>query len=191
MAQRDIYSCICPVLKKIFLEPNVGMHIALYFGTDRRNIMKTLILGVGNLLWGDEGIGVHAARELLEEELPEGTKVLDVGTSILDTLTELEKSERVIVLDAIKAEGIPGTVYRLDIDCCESPNDIASMHGFDIFALLALTGRNMPTEVIALGIEPASLDWSTKLSPQVSKALPFLLDSVKREIRGQDPYFRL
>jgi hypothetical protein len=38
-----------------------------------RNIMKTLILGIGNLLWGDEGIGVHAARELLEEELPEGT----------------------------------------------------------------------------------------------------------------------
>jgi Ni,Fe-hydrogenase maturation factor len=65
------------------------------------------------------------------------------------------------------------------------------MHGFDIFALLALTGRNMPAEVIALGIEPASLDWSTKLSPQVSKALPFLLDSVRREISGQDPYFRL
>jgi hydrogenase maturation protease len=124
--------------------------------------MKTLILGIGNLLWGDEGIGVHAARELLEEELPEGTKVLDLGT-----------------------------VYRLDIDSCESPNDIASMHGFDIFALLALTGRNMPAEVIALGIEPANLDWSTKLSPQVSKALPFLLDSVKREISGQDPYFRL
>ena len=153
--------------------------------------MKTLILGIGNLLWGDEGIGVHAARELLEEELPEGTKVLDIGTSVLDALGELENSERVIVLDAIKAEGIPGTVYRLDIENCESPNDIASMHGFDIFALLALTGRNMPAEVIALGIEPASLDWSTKLSPQVSKALPFLLDSVKREIRGQDPYFRL
>ena len=156
-----------------------------------RNIMKTLILGIGNLLWGDEGIGVHAARELLEEELPEGTKVLDLGTSILDALGELENSERVIVLDAIEAEGIPGTVYRLDIDSCESPNDIASMHGFDIFALLALTGRNMPAEVIALGIEPASLDWSTKLSPQVSKALPFLLDSVRREISGQEPYFRL
>ena len=63
--------------------------------------MKTLILGIGNLLWGDEGIGVHAARELREEELPEGTKVLDVGTSILDALGELENSERVIVLDAI------------------------------------------------------------------------------------------
>lgn len=153
--------------------------------------MKTLILGIGNLLWGDEGVGVHAVRELLEEELPEGTKVLEVGTSILDALGELENSERLIVLDAIKAEGIPGTVYRLHIDNCESPNDIASIHGFDVFALLALTGRNMPAEVIAFGIEPASFDWSTKLSPQVSKALPFLLDSVKREISGQIPYFQL
>ena len=101
--------------------------------------MKTLILGIGNLLWGDEGVGVHAARELLGAELPEDTKVLEVGTSILDALGELENSERLIVLDAIKAEGIPGTVYRLHIDNCESPNDIASMHGFDVFALLALT----------------------------------------------------
>jgi len=153
--------------------------------------MKTLVLGIGNLFLGDEGLGVHAARKLLEEELPEGSKVLDVGTSILDTLSELEQTDRLIVIDAIKGKGIPGTIYRMRIERCNSPQDIDSMHKFDVFAVLALTGNNKPTEVIALGIEPAKLDWSVELSPEVSKALPFLVESVKREITGQHPYFQL
>ena len=61
-------------------------------------------MGIGNLLLGDEGVGVHAARELLKEELPEGIKVLEIGTSILDALPELEKAHRVIVLDAMSRE---------------------------------------------------------------------------------------
>lgn len=153
--------------------------------------MKTLILGVGNFFLGDEGVGVHAARKLLDEKLPQGAKVVEVETSILGTLADLEKAERVIILDAIKAEGEPGTVYRLSLERCDSPNDIASMHSLDIFAVLALTGRNKPNEVIALGIEPAREDWTTVLSPEVSRALPFLVDSVKRELKGKKPYFQL
>lgn len=153
--------------------------------------MKTLILGIGNFYLGDEGVGVHAARMLLKETLPPGAKVVEVETSILETLADLEKAKRVILLDAIKAEGEPGTVYRLSIERCDSPNDIASMHSLDIFAVLALTGRNRPDEVIALGIEPAKQDWTTMLSPEVSRALPFLVDSVKRELNGKQPYFQL
>ena len=153
--------------------------------------MKTLILGLGNFFLGDEGLGVHAARKLLDENLPQGAKVLEVETSILETLADLEKAERVIILDAIKAEGDPGTVYRLCIQRCDSPNDIGSMHSLDIFAVLALTGRNKPNEVVALGIEPAKQDWTTKLSPEVSQALPFLVDSVKQELNGKQPYFQL
>lgn len=153
--------------------------------------MKTLVLGIGNLLYGDEGVGVHAARKLLEEKLPDNTKILQVETSALEVLPDLEDYERIIVLDAMETGGIPGTVYRLRIDSCKSPKEIASMHAFDIFAALALAGGNKPSQVIALGVEPANLEWSTELSPQVHRALPFLLDSVKREISGQDPYFQL
>ena len=153
--------------------------------------MRTLILGVGNFFLGDEGVGVHAARRLLDEGLPQEAKVVEVETSILETLADLEKAERVIILDAIKAEGEPGTVYRLCIERCDSPDDINSMHSLDIFAVLALSGRSKPGEVIALGIEPAKQDWTTILSPEVSKALPFLIDSVKRELNGKQPYFQL
>jgi Ni,Fe-hydrogenase maturation factor len=65
------------------------------------------------------------------------------------------------------------------------------MHSLDIFAVLALSGHNKPGDVVALGIEPAKQDWTTNLSPEVSRALPFLVESVKRELSGKQPYFEL
>jgi Ni,Fe-hydrogenase maturation factor len=56
------------------------------------------------------------------------------------------------------------------------------MHGFDIFSVLGLLGRKDPPEVLVFGVEPRDLDWSTELSPEVSDALPFLLEAVRREL---------
>jgi len=145
-------------------------------------LKKTLILGIGNLLLGDEGVGVHAARALLEQGCPNGTEVLEVGTAILDALSALEKAHRVIVLDAMKHDGNPGTVYRIPLERCRRSQSIASMHGFDILRVLALLGRPYPPEVLVFGVEPRSLDWSMELSPEVSEALPFLLKAVRREL---------
>jgi hydrogenase maturation protease len=145
-------------------------------------LKKILVLGIGNLLLGDEGVGVHAARALLKEGCPDGTEVLEVGTAILDALSALEKAHRVIVLDAMKYEGNPGTVYRIPLGRCRSSQCIASIHGFDIFRVLALLGREYPPEVLVFGVEPRHLDWSTELSPEVSEAMPFLLKAVRREL---------
>ena len=95
---------------------------------------------------------------------------MEVETSILDTLADLEKAERVIILDAIKAKGEPGTVYRLCIERCDSPNDIASMHSLDIFAVLALSGLNKPGDVVALGIEPANARELSELGVRITAA---------------------
>jgi hydrogenase maturation protease len=146
-------------------------------------LKKTLVLGIGNLLLGDEGVGVHAARALQREECPREVEILEIGTAILDALPALEKADRVIVLDAMKYDGDPGTIYRIPLGKCESSQCIASMHGFDIFRVLALTGREVPPEVLVLGVEPFYLGWSMELSPQVTDALAFLIESVKREIR--------
>ena len=144
--------------------------------------MVTLVLGIGNLLLGDEGVGVHAARRLLEKDLPAGTKVLEIGTSILDFLPELKTASRIIVMDAIQDRGDPGTVYRIPHYHCRRSRCIASMHGFDLFRVLALTDRDRAPEVLVFGIEPAHLDWSMELSPQVSDAMPFMIEAVLREI---------
>jgi hydrogenase maturation protease len=143
---------------------------------------KTLVLGLGNLLLRDEGVGVHAAHALMRAGVPKQVTVLDIGTAILDALPQLEKARRVIVIDAIKADGAPGSVYRIPFEECARKETIASMHGFDLARVLALTRRKAPPEVIVLGVEPLEIAWSLDLSPPVQEALPFLVDAVRKEI---------
>lgn len=141
-----------------------------------------LVLGIGNLLLGDEGVGVHAAQALIREALPEGVRVLDIGTAILDALLDLETADFVIVVDAVKADCAPGSVYRIPFDEMIHPDCIASMHGFDLSRVLALTQRQTAPEVLVIGVEPATMEWGLELSPDVQSALPIVLDQVRKEI---------
>lgn len=150
---------------------------------------KTVVLGIGNLLLGDEGVGVHAASALTENDgLPAGTEVLAVGTAILDALPALEKADRVIVMDAMKGGGPPGTVYRIPFDECKKPETIASMHGFDLSRVMMLTGRSDLPDVLVFGVEPAQMGWSMELSEPVAAAMPALLEAVSKEAcqKGED-----
>lgn len=149
--------------------------------------MRTLILGLGNELLGDEGVGVHGVRLLQELALPEDTVALEIGTAILDALPELEHAERVIVLDAMKENSPAGTVYKIPLDHCSGSPCIASMHGFDIFRVMALTGRTEPPPVMVFGVEPEMIGWSMSLSPSVAKSLPYLVEAVLRELKT--PHF--
>ncbi|HEX9185544.1 MAG TPA: hydrogenase maturation protease [Vicinamibacteria bacterium] len=146
----------------------------------------TVVLGLGNLLLGDEGVGVHAARALLDAGLP-GAEVLDVGTAILDALPEIGRAERLVVVDAVEAGGPPGSIYRLALDQVRPAATLGGLHGFDLARTLALAGRgDPPPEVVVLGVEPLRLEWSLELSPVVASALPFLLDAVRREVSPAD-----
>ncbi len=145
---------------------------------------RILILGIGNLLLADEGVGVHAAQALRNKDLPEGVSVLDIGTAILEALPELEQADRVIVIDAVVAGKEAGTVYRMAYDDCEKPVQLASVHGFDLSRVLAMTSREIPPPVTVVGIEPARIGWSLELSPAVNGALDTVLRVVEDEIRG-------
>lgn len=142
----------------------------------------TLILGIGNLLLGDEGLGVHAANRLMHSALPEGVQVLEIGTAILDALPDIAAAGRIIVIDAMQADGEPGTVYRVPLAQCQSAPCIGSMHGIDLRRVLALAGRADMPQILAFGIEPAFIGWSMTLSAEVEKALPGLIDAVVTEI---------
>lgn len=143
--------------------------------------MKTLILGIGNLLLCDEGVGVHVARALQQETLPD-VVTLDVGTAFLDAISEIEEADRIIVVDAMKADEAPGTVYRVLFEDCRHPELIASLHGFDLSRVIFMAGRESSPEVIVIGVEPARIAWGTDLSPEIQKALPFAIEEVKKEI---------
>ena len=105
-----------------------------------------------------------------------------MGTAILDALPALERADRVIVMDAMKGHGVPGTIYRVPMDQCTGNSCIASLHGFDLRSVLTLAGCEASPEVLVLGVEPAVIDWSMDLSPTVKKALPLLLETVREEL---------
>ncbi len=109
-------------------------------------------------------------------------KVVEVGTAILDALDELEQADRIIILDAMKDGRSPGTVYKIPLEQCSGAECIASMHGFDIFRVMALAGRNTPPPITVFGVEPGEIDWSMELSPAVANSLPYLLDAVISEL---------
>ena len=142
---------------------------------------KTLVLGLGNLLLGDEGVGVHAAQALMEECFGD-VEIQDTGTAILDALPALERADRVIVLDAMKGHGTPGTIYRIMMDQCMGNSCIGGLHGFDLRSVLTLAGCKTPPEILVLGVEPAVIEWSMDLSPTVKNALPVLLETVREEL---------
>lgn len=145
--------------------------------------METVILGLGNELLGDEGVGVHAIRRLRQEKLPDSIKAIEVGTAILDALPHFEQADRIIVVDAVVCGGLPGTVYTIPLDRCSGAPCIASMHGFDIFRVLALAERRDFPVVTVFGVEPQLLGWSMALSPQVTDSLPYLIEAVLKEIQ--------
>ena len=143
---------------------------------------KTLIMGVGNLLLQDEGVGVHAVRVLQNTDLPDNVKVIDVGTAFLEAIPFLERSDRVIVIDAMMAQGEPGTIYRVPLENCARNERIDSMHGFSIFNLIDLTEAKYEKDIVVLGVEPSKLDWGTELSPSVKDSMPHLIEAVLEEI---------
>ncbi len=144
--------------------------------------MRTLILGIGNLLLCDEGVGVHAARAIKQENLPSNIITLEVGTAVLDALPEIERADHIIIIDAMKADHEPGTVYRVPLSDCVRPEYNASLHGFDLSRVMFMAGRTSPADVIVIGIEPARIGWGIELSPQIQDTIPAVIETVKIEI---------
>jgi hydrogenase maturation protease len=143
--------------------------------------MQTLVLGLGNFLLADEGVGVHVAQQLLEGEPREDAVVLDVGNAVLDAMPAIAAADKVVVVDAMVGGGSPGTIYRVPIEDCENSGPIGSVHGFDMQSVLHLVGRKEPLEVIVIGIEPEIIGWSIDLSDAVAEALPEVITAVQRE----------
>ena len=148
-------------------------------------MMHTLVLGLGNLLLADEGVGVHVSRRLAERVRSNEVSVLDVGTAILDALPQIEEAGRVIVIDACRGGSKPGTIYALDIQECVDRPFLGSLHGFDLKRVLALTGRTSLPPVTVIGIEPARIAWALELSEEVEAVVPGVVDMLEQQLGGR------
>uniref|UniRef100_A0A7C1J8M8 Hydrogenase maturation protease n=1 Tax=Ammonifex degensii TaxID=42838 RepID=A0A7C1J8M8_9THEO len=153
----------------------------------RNNSGRLLVLGVGNLLLRDEGLGIHAVRELKQRGYPPEVEIVDGGTAGLDLLYFIEEASRLIIIDAVKGAAPPGTLFCFTLEDTEDlvPISSYSLHGVGLEEVLYLAKAMgvLPPTVI-FGIQPAELDWGTALSPVVAAQLPYLLILVHREIEA-------
>ncbi len=143
---------------------------------------RLLVLGLGNVLLEDDGVG-GAAVALLRQcfDVPDGVRVLDGGTLGLSLLPYLQESERVLLVDAVRTDDPPGSFVRLDGD--EVGPAVAtrlSPHQVGVSDLLdgARWLGGYPTQVTLLGLVPASMELVVGLSPRVRAALPVLVERV-------------
>jgi hydrogenase maturation protease len=146
-----------------------------------------LILGVGNLLLKDEGVGVHVVRRLMEMDLPPYVEVLDGGTAGLDLIDDIEGREKVVFVDTVRAGGAPGSVYRMTMDDIdEGPDGLANIHDMDVPHLLktaGVMGVEKPKEIVVIGIEPKDMESiSDELSPEVAEKIPKVIEVVMKEV---------
>jgi hydrogenase maturation protease len=139
---------------------------------------------MGNLLLCDEGVGVHVARALAQRDLPPNVAVVEAGTAFLDVLPDIEKADRILLVDAMEGGGAPGSVYRVPFAQCRHPEMLASLHGFDLSRVLFMAGSNRAPEVTVFGVEPARIEWGTDLSPVIRKVLPAVERAILNELPG-------
>ena len=152
---------------------------------------RVFVMGIGNLLLGDEGLGVHVIRKLENTLLPDNVSLLDAGTAFLDAGPHLEAIDKLIVIDAIKGGKKPGTVYRFQLNAETYTNGGSSLHDMSVIEMMKLAQNPLPATVTVLGIEPDVIEWSLNLSNTVEEALPLLLDAVRSEIWNAGPLYQL
>jgi len=153
---------------------------------EERSEGRTLILGVGNLLLGDDGVGIHAVRELESRALPPHVDVVDGATAGVDLLDLMRGYERVIIVDAVEAREEPGSFFRFTPEDVTSEADAfpLSLHQAEIVKILELAnylGQALPPIVI-YGMQPKALSWRTNLSTALQARLPELVDAILEEL---------
>ena len=138
------------------------------------------ILGLGKVLLADDGLGVHAARELQKDPL-DNVVVAEIGTRTLSAQQIIEDADIVIAIDAVQADGPPGSIYRFDADNIES-DELCSLHEMGIVGVLRLMPEESRPKVIIVGVEPEVIDYGMELSPTVRAALGRTVRAVRQMV---------
>jgi hydrogenase maturation protease len=144
---------------------------------------RILVAGLGNILLGDDGVGVHAVKRCGSSGRA-SLRLIEVGCAVFDALPDFEWADKILLIDAMKAGGSPGSVYRVDLEGVDEGGVPASLHDLSAIHALHMTNRRVAPDVSVLGIEPEIIDYGLELSPTVEASLPAVLQTVK-EIVGE------
>lgn len=146
-----------------------------------------LVLGLGNILLGDEGVGVRVVERLHEKyELPDEVQALDGGVRGLALLPYLEGVRRLLIVDAVAAGKEPGSLIRMegdDVPAFLSPKVSPHQEGLADLLIAARLTDLYPEEVVLWGVEPAVTETGLELSPPVAARVDDLVERVVEELR--------
>lgn len=151
-------------------------------------VKKIAVLGLGNQLMGDDGVGIDVVRKLKELTLPPSVEAYEVGTPGLHLISFIEEFDKVVLVDALRLRGPPGTVYRLTLNEVLHENlnvtNATSMHEIDATVALDIakhTGR-LAGDVVFIGIEPKRVELDDKLSFEVNSAVSTAVKLIIKEL---------
>jgi len=148
----------------------------------------TLVLGIGNTLRKDDGAGIRVIELLREGALPPGVSVLDGGTAGIDLLTYIEGVDRLIIVDALLADGLPGDIRVLAGNAIKERDLFVSGHYgrlSDILDLAAELGTRPETSVV--GIIPRDCDsYEMGLSPEVAAGVEKAADMIRAMVSDKN-----
>lgn len=147
-----------------------------------------VILGLGNLLYGDEGFGVRAAEKLyMAWDFPGHVEIVDGGTQGHTLLTFVEEADKLLVLDAVDFGGEPGTVVQRED--AEIPAWLSGLkisphqNSFSEVLALAQLQDRLPAHIVLIGVHPAAMNLGDGLSPQTRSRMDAVLNMALRQLR--------
>ena len=141
---------------------------------------KVIVIGLGDFIFRDDGIGVHAVRRF-QQLKPRPCLAVEVGTSISETIRMLESADRVLAFDSVEAGSRPGTVYALHVQDILRKERYSLLHDMRLIGILQ-TMPNPPLEVVIVGAEPQKIEWGTELSPALDFAADVMVSTAQKVI---------
>ena len=152
---------------------------------DRSGRPPLLVLGLGNLLLGDDGAGLAVLEQLAKAPSVTGPEFLDGGTQGLALVPHIAGRRGLLVLDAVSLGSPAGTVHLLDGWNYAVPH-ASTAHESNVAELLAASALlgEMPEQVKIIGIEPARIVTGIGLSPEVSRALTHAVETARAVLEG-------
>lgn len=151
---------------------------------------KVAVVGIGNILLGDEGVGVHVIESLRKREEMKDVFLVDAGTAFLEVIYELDGYDKVIIVDAVNGGGKPGDIYRIDPYSLFSEsiekNRSISLHDYGLIEGLSfgrMAGISIG-EVVLIGIEPENINTYTGLSSTLKERLCDIQKIIIKEVES-------
>jgi hydrogenase maturation protease len=150
--------------------------------------LDILVLGIGNVLLTDEGIGVRALKEIERRySFSDNVELMDGGTAGIELLRHIRKRKHLIIIDAMTFDQEPGTVMRVEgEDVPAAFRTRISPHQLGLSDLLAaaMLTNELPENLVLFGVEPESIDIGLELTDKIEASLDKLIGAVVDELHS-------